>query len=229
MERFPPALRVIAQAFDNADSNVRLVGGAVRDIVMGKQPKDWDMATPALPEQTMKLLETIGKPFDLSNGHGTISIILDGETYEITTLRVDAETDGRHAKVEFVTDYEQDAARRDFTMNAMSMDIITGEVFDYFGGKMDIANRIVRFVGNPDQRIQEDYLRILRFFRFAARYNWHMDVQALFACERNAAGLNQISGERIWMEVKQIMATENADTFVKYMRDTGVWEVIINR
>jgi tRNA nucleotidyltransferase/poly(A) polymerase len=187
------------------------------------------MATPAKPEETMKILEQLGRPYDLSNGHGTISINLDGETYEVTTLRKDIETDGRHAKVEYVTDFEEDAARRDFTMNAMSMIVPTGEVFDYFGGQDDINSRIVRFVGNPDERIKEDYLRILRYFRFAARYRWFLEPKAMFAIERLRNGLNQISAERIWMEMKQIVTTEFADDYVQFMRQLGVWDVVINR
>lgn len=228
-EFLPQALYDIAGAFARNGREVRLVGGAVRDIAMGKTPKDWDMATNALPERTLAILEEIGKPFDLSNGHGTVSIILDGETYEITTLRVDAETDGRHAKVKFVDDFKLDAARRDFTINAMSMNILTLEPFDYFNGLEDIENQVIRFVGNPAERMVEDYLRILRFFRFAARYNWKMDLEALEEIANHATGLRQISGERIWMEVKQIMVTEHADIYVEYMRKFGVWDVIINR
>jgi tRNA nucleotidyltransferase/poly(A) polymerase len=225
--QIPVELRVITKLFYEAGEDVRIVGGAVRDLVMGVKPKDWDMATTALPEITMQILEKIGRPYDLSNGHGTISINLDGETYEITTLRKDVDTDGRHAKVEFVTDFQADAARRDFTINAMSINAVTEEIFDYFGGQLDVCNKLIRFVGKPAERIQEDYLRILRFFRFAARYNWHMAVDALIAIERNAEGLRQISGERIWMEVKQIMQYPNTDAFVQDMKNAGVWDVIM--
>ena len=222
----PQALYDIAGAFAHHNHRVRLVGGAVRDIVMGKQPKDWDLATDALPARTLEILEELGKPFDLSNGHGTVSIILDGETYEITTLRVDAETDGRHAKVEFVTDFALDAARRDFTFNAMSQNILTGQVFDYFGGQQDLAENEVRFVGDPDKRIQEDYLRILRYFRFLGRMDSSPADDQIAAVERNAAGLKQISGERIWMEVKQIVTGPNADYVMFHTKQTGVWDTI---
>lgn len=223
----PNALHDIAEAFGRNGHEVRLVGGAVRDVVMGKQPKDWDMATDAVPERTLQILEEIGKPFDLSNGHGTVSIIIDGETYEITTLRKDVETDGRHAKVEFVTDFKADAARRDFTMNAMSMDIVTGEVFDYFGGRADINERVIRFVGNPHQRIREDYLRILRFFRFALRYGWAMNTLDLDAIRCNVHGLRQVSGERIWSEVKRMVTCRAFENYQRIMKDVGVWDVIV--
>lgn len=223
----PQALYDIAGAFARNGQQVRLVGGAVRDLVMGWQPKDWDLATDAVPERTMQILEEIGKPFDMSNGHGTVSIIIDGETYEITTLRKDVETDGRHAKVEFVTDFKQDAARRDFTFNAMSMDIITGMVFDYFGGQQDLADGVVRFVGNPTQRVEEDYLRILRYFRFMGKMGFFkLDMPSFSACGERCEGLRQVSGERIWMEVKQIMLMKTADKLVDMMQEIGVWYVI---
>jgi tRNA nucleotidyltransferase (CCA-adding enzyme) len=223
----PQALFNIAGAFARHNREVRLVGGAVRDIVMGKQPKDWDMATNALPQRTMEILEEIGKPYDLSNGHGTISIQLDGETYEITTLRVDAETDGRHAKVEFVNDWKLDAARRDFTFNAMSMDVLTGEIFDYFAGQIDLLKETVRFVGDPAKRIQEDYLRILRYFRFIGKMGFfEIDRDAFAAVRDNRAGLAKVSGERVWMEVKQMMAMECAAMLVQQMQVTGVWEQV---
>lgn len=235
---FPEALYDIDAAFFAFNVPIRLVGGAVRDVVMGKQPKDYDLATPAKPEETMRILNWMyenrnrggaGRPFDLSNGHGTISIIIDGETYEITTLRVDAETDGRHAKVEFVEDFRLDAARRDFTINAMSMTISTEQLFDYFGGQQDIKDKVIRFVGDAEKRIQEDYLRILRFFRFAARYEWKMDINAVFAIEKNVEGLKEISGERIWMEIQQICRTPKADDYIEDMRTFGVWDILINR
>jgi tRNA nucleotidyltransferase/poly(A) polymerase len=225
----PSAVRKLADLFAQQGTEVRCVGGAVRDIVMDRKPKDWDMATPALPERTFQILEQIGKPFDLSNGHGTVSIILDDETYEITTLRVDAETDGRHAKVEFVNDWKLDAARRDFTFNAMSMDPLTGRLFDFFGGEQDIRDKMVRFVGVPAARIQEDYLRILRFFRFACRFDFDVAPTDLAAVIQNVAGLDKVSGERIWMEIKQIVVMERALDYIELMKAVGVWNQIVNR
>lgn len=229
----PAALTRIDHAFSLAGLPVRLVGGAVRDIVMGKQPKDWDMATPALPAHTLEILETIGKPFDLSNGHGTVSIVLDDEMYEITTLRKDVETDGRHAKVEFVSDFQTDAARRDFTFNAMSMDIITREVFDFFGGQDDLARGVVKFVGEPRQRLREDYLRMLRYYRFLGKMNFMetLDMPSLHATFDERDGLKTVSGERVWMEVQQMMLMPQAtrDHLVDLMQATGVWDVVVNR
>jgi tRNA nucleotidyltransferase (CCA-adding enzyme) len=225
----PPGVLDIANLFFENGEEVRCIGGSVRDSVMGKQPKDWDMATPAAPERTMKLLESLGRPYDLSNGHGTVSIVLDGETYEITTLRVDAETDGRHAKVQFVTDWELDSARRDFTFNAMSMDPLTGRLFDYFRGEDDIQDKKIRFVGVTVDRIREDYLRILRFFRFAGRFGFQIDFNDIQAITLNMRGLDKVSGERIWMEVRQILELDSATAVVNTMKMCGVWNQIVNR
>lgn len=226
---FPPALITLAGAFARNGFEARLVGGAVRDLVMGKQPKDWDMATNALPHQTMKVLEEVGKPFDMSNGHGTVSVVLDGETYEVTTLRVDAETDGRHAQVVFVEDFKLDAGRRDFTMNAMSMDVLTGEVFDYFHGQYHLQMNTLQWVGDADARMQEDYLRMLRYFRFAGRYSMHMTENDLNAVKRNVAGLKKVSGERFAMEMDKILTGPNAALMMKVMQETGVLDVVFFR
>jgi len=203
--KFPQSVRDVFNTFAWQAHEIRLVGGCVRDLVMGRTPKDWDMCTPSTPEQVTKVLEDAGyKPFDLSNGHGTISVIIWGDTIEITTLRVDEQTDGRHAQVKFTTDWYQDAERRDFTWNAMSMDD-TGNIYDYFFGMDDIKYNEIRFVGSTAKRIEEDYLRILRYFRFAGRFNMRMNVRDLEMIERLLPGMSKVSGERIWMEMKQIL------------------------
>ena len=148
----------------------RVVGGAVRDAIAGRGVADIDLATPAPPEVTSAALEAAGfRVIPTGLAHGTVTAVRDGRPFEITTLRRDVATDGRHAEVAWTDDWREDAARRDFTINAMSLDR-AGTVHDYFGGQEDLAAGIVRFVGEPGRRIAEDYLRILRFFRFLARY-----------------------------------------------------------
>lgn len=224
--QFPQAVHDVFAAFSWQAHEIRLVGGCVRDLVLGVQPKDWDMCTPSTPDQVTKVLEDAGyKPFDLSNGHGTVSVIIWGDTIEITTLRIDAETDGRHATVEFTTDWKKDAERRDFTWNAMSMDE-TGQVFDYFGGQDDLSKNIIRFVGDANKRIQEDYLRILRFFRFAARFEMEWKLNETKAILDNSRGLKKVSGERIWMEMQKILSDKNGEYIMYVMDHLGVLDEI---
>ena len=223
---FPPAVQKAFDAFENR-AEIRICGGAVRDLLLGKTPKDWDMCTTALPADVLTIVEKVGlRPYDLSNGHGTISFTFEGDTVEITTLRVDEKTDGRHAEVRFVDDFKLDAARRDFTFNAMSMSS-NGWVHDYFGGIEDLQNGRIRFVGDADERMKEDYLRILRYFRFLGRYG--VDSRSAYdaaAIKRNLEGLKQISGERIWMEMQQIFAGPNNQKVVEVMNGLGVFGVL---
>lgn len=199
----------------------RVCGGAVRDIMTGETPKDWDMATTALPEQVMDVMKTEGiQVIPTGLQHGTVTAVFEGENFEITTLRIDQNTDGRHAEVEFTDDWKLDAERRDFTINAMSIDS-DGILHDYFGGVEHAARKQIVFVGDPEQRIQEDYLRILRYFRFRARmleqkdsstgWSWtDVDKPAHDSIINNAQGLRGISGERIWAELKKIFAFRKA-------------------
>jgi len=203
---------------------LRMVGGAVRDILSYNNPKDYDFCTPYRPEEfTTKITgfcQSIGNPVriianenSLAHGTATIHFFKSKQNYEITTLRRDVQTDGRHAKVEFVTNWQDDAARRDFTINAMSIDR-DGNVFDYFGGQEDLRNGIVKFVGDADKRIQEDYLRMLRWYRFFLRYGSAENVDTIplvydtFAI--HSPGLARISKERIWSELRQILTFESA-------------------
>lgn len=217
------SVRRLGKLYKRNGFEIRIVGGAVRDLVLGKTPKDIDMATTALPEQSIQLLKTAGirvEPTGLQ--HGTISAIIDKEPYEITTLRIDAETDGRHAKVSFTTDWKLDAERRDLTYNAMSLDF-DGNLYDYFGGVDDLKSGVTRFVGNPNYRIQEDYLRILRYFRFAGRQpspEW--DTDTLRAIKANAHGLTRISGERIWAEMSKILSGSHTVEILINMEQTDV-------
>ena len=221
------AIIKLDKVFKNNKHEMRIVGGAVRDIALGKSPKDIDFATDATPDEMMKILDRAGirhKPTGLE--HGTITAILDNEPFEITTLRADTETDGRHAKVEFVKSWEEDAKRRDLTYNAMSMDI-DGELYDYHDGMDDLQNKVSKFVGDPEQRITEDYLRILRYFRFQGRLaepTWDKDT--LQAIKKHAKGLSGVSAERIWAEMSKALSGQNVASLVSTMHKTGVAQVI---
>jgi hypothetical protein len=213
---------------NRAGFQTRLVGGAVRDLVMGHEPKDYDFCTTATPEQMIAFAEQYDyriEPTGLQ--HGTVSFIVDGVAYEFTTLRIDTDCDGRHASVQFTTDFEADAARRDFTFNAMSCDI-NGKVYDYFGGWEDAKTKTVRFVGNAADRIAEDYLRVLRFFRFAARYGANMDIAALdIMCFPEVhGGLKHVSRERIWAEVSKMVTYQDRNNALGSMFMTGVARAI---
>lgn len=204
--------------------DLRLVGGPVRDLIRGVSPKDWDCCIDCSPEITMSILESGGyKPFDMSNGHGTITCHIDGNEYEITSLRIDVDTNGRHAEVEWTRDFREDALRRDFTVNAMSMSLINGWIYDYFDGISDLKNKNLRFVGEPHDRIKEDYLRILRYFRFMGKLGF-TDVHrpSYNAICSLHSRITQISGERIWSEMQQIFCDDNAEKLIHLMRESRV-------
>ena len=187
----------------------RFVGGCVRDGLLGldQAGRDLDLATPEPPEQVIALLEAAGlQAIPTGLAHGTVTAVADARRFEITTLRRDVATDGRHASVAFTDDFEADAARRDFTINAMSCDR-DGRLFDYFGGRADLAAGRVRFVGPAAARIAEDYLRILRFFRFLAHYGrLPADAEALPACAAAAPAIARLSGERVQAEMRKLLA-----------------------
>lgn len=197
----------LGNAFADAGFEVRFVGGCVRDVFLGVEPKDVDFCTNATPDEMLKVAEDNKFKF-LPTGlqHGTVTLVVDGEPFEVTTLRVDVETDGRHAEVEFTRDFERDAERRDLTMNAMSMDF-NGMVYDYFGGLNDLGVNRVRFVGNAADRVKEDYLRVLRYFRFAARFDADMDLDDLvmFSQPEVLDGLSKVSVERYWQEMSKLL------------------------
>lgn len=220
-----PYLMSLAKAVEFLGYEIRIVGGAVRDILLNKTPKDVDLATNAHPNVLMQALQARGWdviPTGLQ--HGTITVVLNKTPYEITTLRVDKETDGRHATVEFTDDWKVDAERRDLTFNAMSMDF-NGNLYDYFNGERDLMTGCVRFVGDPDKRIKEDYLRILRYYRFAAMFPSPTTVgECLIACENNVKGLEGISVERIWSEMKKILVSEHARRTLHLMVAGGIFD-----
>ena len=223
---FEVAKRIMSILLDGG-YDTRLVGGCVRDRLMGLQPKDYDLATAASPDQVTSImarsgLETIATGIE----HGTVSVLVEGSTYEVTTLRLDMDTDGRRAQVAFCDSFEADAQRRDFTINAMSEDQ-AGNVHDYFGGKEDLRRGRLRFVGDPNKRMAEDYLRILRYFRFAARFGFSTDKQTLGAIAVHRQGLTHLSGERIRDELLALLACGDVGVVLQLMADAQVLPAVL--
>jgi poly(A) polymerase/tRNA nucleotidyltransferase (CCA-adding enzyme) len=219
-----PSLAAVLAALPDA----RVVGGAVRDWLAGRTVADIDLATALPPEAVMAALARAGlRAVPTGMDHGTVTALSGGRGFEVTTLRRDVVTDGRHAVVEFTDDWRADAARRDFTINAMSL-ARDGTVFDYFGGEADLAAGLVRFVGDPATRIAEDALRILRFFRFHARYGrGDPDAAALAAIRGGLAGLAILSAERVWSELSRILLAPDPAGAVLLMAETGVLPAIL--
>lgn len=218
---------VVLKVLEEAGYAARMAGGCVRDRLLHKPPVDFDVATDAVPEQVMALFES--KQFRvIPTGllHGTVSVLLPSGPIEVTTLRRDVATDGRRAKVEFGTSFEEDAARRDFTMNAMFEDR-NGKIYDFFNGREHLQQRELHFVGTPTKRIREDYLRILRFFRFWARFELKPDPAAITAIRDEREGLSIVSQERITMEILLLLATDHPAAALKAMDETGVRVKII--
>jgi poly(A) polymerase len=218
-----PKTRAVLDALSAGDVRVRFVGGCVRDAVIGRKNADVDLATDAPPETVMELLAAADlKVVATGLAHGTITAVSGGVPYEITTLRHDVETDGRRAVVAFTDDWEADAARRDFTMNALSLEA-NGQLHDPFGGIEDLRAGRVRFVGDPRQRLTEDVLRLLRFFRFHAHYGRPPpDGDALAACREMAHLLPRLSAERVRVELLKLLAAPDPAPVIRLMRDEGV-------
>lgn len=217
-----PATQAVFGALERAGQEARVVGGAVRNALIGKDVCDIDIATPALPEHVIAAAQAAGLavvPTGLK--HGTVTVISDGIPHEVTTLRHDVETDGRHAVVAFSADWEQDAARRDFTINALYCDR-RGVVFDPLGGLNDLDARRIRFIGDPHDRIREDYLRILRFFRFSAEYAiGPFDAAGLAAAGQLRDGLRDLSAERIRAEFLKLLVAPRAVDAIDVMVEHG--------
>ena len=205
----------------------RLVGGVVRDLLAGRPVSDIDLATPEPPAEVLASLKAAGiKVVPTGLAHGTVTAVMEGQPYEITTLRRDVTTDGRHASVCWTSNWAEDAKRRDFTINAMFRDR-HGQLTDYFGGQADLAAGRVRFVGEASARIREDALRILRFFRFQGRYGGaEPDAEAISAIRENADWLKRLSVERIWSEMQKILTGQGARGQVRLMEETGVLSVL---
>jgi poly(A) polymerase len=220
-------LRLIGHTL-GADA-VRIVGGAVRDTLGGQGVSDIDLATRHPPSVVTDRLSAAGiKVIATGLAHGTVTAMLSTGPVEITTLRRDVSTDGRHATVAFTDDWREDGARRDFTINALYADLITGEVFDYFGGVDDLREGVVRFIGEPLQRIAEDHLRILRFFRFHARYaQGAPDPASLAACAARANDLMALSRERIADELLKLLALPNPAPTMGLMLEHKIWAPVV--
>lgn len=223
-----PALARIFTLLNQDGEEVRVVGGAVRNSLMGLPVTDTDLATSWAPEKVAARAEAAGiRAVPTGIDHGTVTLVIDGRGFEITTLRHDAETDGRRAKVVFGNDWQLDAERRDFTINALYADQ-TGNVIDLVGGLDDIASRTVRFIGDADARIAEDYLRVLRYFRFFAHYGaGRPDAAALKACARARDKLGKLSPERVWKELKTLLKAQDPGRALLWMRQSGVLSAVL--
>jgi poly(A) polymerase len=208
--------------------NVRWVGGAVRDTLLGKPVKDVDAATPLTPDEVIAKLDRASiRNVPTGIDHGTVTAVLPGGPVEITTLRKDISTDGRRATVAFSDDWQEDAARRDFTINAIYVDPLSLEMFDWFGGLDDLNEGRVRFVGDPRRRIREDHLRILRYYRFQARFGATLDAEAEEACRELAPMLKGLSRERVGWELQHLLAVEDPTATVVRMFQGGVLGVVL--
>lgn len=226
-----PGPAALGPIFSKAGYGLRLVGGCVRDHLTGRAPKDIDLCSEAVPDEVVRIAAKAGlKTIPTGIEHGTVTVLVGGEPHEITTLRRDVSCDGRHAEVAFTDDWVEDAARRDLTINSMSMDL-RGAIFDPFGGRDDVRTRTVRFVGEPDRRIREDYLRILRFYRFATKFPEGgrapvLDSDGLLAIGRNREGLRGVSPERVWSEIRQTIGRPLGARLLSDLSDRGVAEVV---
>jgi poly(A) polymerase len=218
-------LQALVAALQDERGGPRFVGGAVRDTLLGLDVSDVDLATTLLPADVIDQLEAARiKAIPTGVDHGTVTAVVDGKNYEITTLRRDVATDGRRAVVAFSTYWREDAARRDFTINALYADPQTGEIFDYYDGLQDLEAGIIRFIGDANERIAEDYLRILRYFRFLARYGrGPVNAQAIAACANGAPGLTALSRERIAQELMKLLALPEPVGAITLMVDNGIF------
>jgi poly(A) polymerase len=218
----------LLSALNRDREEARIIGGAVRNALLGEPVADIDVATTCLPDETMARARAAGfKAVPTGVEHGTVTVVIDGAPFEVTTLRRDVETDGRHAVVAFGRDFREDALRRDFTFNALGLDA-AGALHDYADGLADLAVRRVRFIGAASERIAEDYLRILRFFRFHARYGvGEPDGAALGACIAGRAGLDGLSRERIWAELRKLLAAPRAALTLEAMAGAGLLMPVI--
>jgi len=223
-----PEIKAVLAAITKNGKEARFIGGCVRDALLKKPVTDVDIATQETPEKVTALLEEAGiKAVPVGIEHGTVMAVINHHSYEITTLRKDIKTDGRHAEVEFTDDWKQDAARRDFTFNTMSA-TPDGMIFDYFNGIQDLADRVIRFVGRAPERIDEDRLRILRYFRFIATLGMRVESKMEFqACIDKASALKELSAERIKSELFKILASSMQLDVVALMYNHGLLKVIL--
>ena len=219
----------VLDALGAGDGLTRYVGGAVRDELLDLPVSDIDLATRLRPDEVVERLQAANiRPVPTGFDHGTVTAVSSGHPYEVTSLRRDVSTDGRRATVAFTDDWEEDAARRDFTINALSADPVSGRIFDYFGGTEDLHARRVRFIGEPLERIAEDHLRILRFFRFHARFGKGMpDPAGLEACAQRANDLMALSRERIADELLKLLGVADPSPTVEVMLDREILRPVL--
>lgn len=221
-------LQQLLAILDRDGEEARIAGGAVRNALLGQPVSDIDIATTALPQEVVRRAAAAGlRTVPTGLEHGTVTVIAGGRAYEVTTLREDVETDGRRARVRFGRDWEADARRRDFTINGLYA-TADGRVIDHVGGIADLEQRQLRFIGDPEARIREDYLRILRFFRLFARYGGgRPDAAALLACTRLKDGIARLSAERVWSELKLLLSARDPSRALLWMRQTGVLTAVL--
>ena len=218
-----PELQRLLAVLSAGGETARIAGGAVRNALLGEAMSDVDIATTTTPDETVRRVEAAGyRAVPTGAEHGTITVIAGGVAHEVTTLRADVETDGRRARVVFGKDWKGDAERRDFTINALYAEA-DGTVVDLVGGLADLDSRTLRFIGDAETRIREDYLRILRFFRFFAWYgSGRPDAEGLKACARLKEGLDRLSAERVWAELKKLLSSPDPSRALLWMRQSGV-------
>jgi poly(A) polymerase len=223
-----PKIARLFAALSLTGGETRIVGGAVRDSLLGRRPMEVDLATTSLPEAVMEAARAAGlKCAPTGIDHGTVTLIVEGTPFEVTTLREDVETFGRHAKVRFGDDFEKDAQRRDFTINALSLSP-DGRLHDYTGGLADLDARHIRFIGDPATRIAEDHLRVLRFFRFHASFgDGALDPAGLHAAIVARDSLRRLSAERIRAEILKLLVARGAVAVAREISHAGILEVVV--
>ena len=226
--RAPETVTVMAALDAARPGGSRFVGGCVRNALLGEPVKDIDIATQLTPDETIAAAKAAGlKAVPTGKAHGTITVICNRRPFEVTTLRRDVSTDGRRAVVTFTQDWAEDARRRDFRLNALYADA-GGAIMDPTGGLKDVENRRFVFVGNPESRIREDYLRILRLFRFEAWYGGgDPDPDGLAAATKLKDGLHKLSAERIWAELKKLLAARDPRRVIGHMAEAGILDLIL--
>jgi poly(A) polymerase len=223
-----PALQKLMQAVRDAGGEARVVGGAVRNALLGLAVADTDIATTLASKKIVRMCKDFGfAAHETGIAHGTVTVVIDHQPFEVTTLRRDVATDGRHATVEFTDDWREDALRRDFAMNALYCDS-NGNITDYTNGYADILTQKVRFVGAPAKRIKEDHLRILRFFRFHAHYGrGKLDAEGLLACAKARRNIKKLSTERITQELSKLLAAPKAAAVLQVMAEHEILQCIL--
>lgn len=228
-EIFTNEIKILFKLLLRNGDEIRLVGGCVRNYILGKKISDYDLATKYKPQELMEILDRSGiKYYKSGIEFGTITAVINNQKFEITSLRKDIKTDGRHAIVEFTDNYKVDAERRDFTINALYCDA-NGNIYDYFDGISDLKKGIIRFIGDPEKRIVEDNLRILRFFRFYSYYAYSLDYRSLKACTKYANSVNNLSKERVAKELNKIFEAKYPLNSLQKMQDIGILQVIFGK